>query len=221
MVETALAIAGSTAGVVLINKISDAVGWYVAPRQIVRTALAESKADLIRAKSKVEIADIEAADLIQRAEFRSAVEQIVQQANLESIISKALLKLDVCADPQDMERDWICNFLDRCRNVSDEEMQDLWANILAGECQRGRLIFSENGQHHGRYRCPICQAVLSVLPLHSKDWEYRCPLTILDNDNEISDIYASQGVDYQFLRGCFRSFGIILYYAHYAQTLSQ
>lgn len=133
MVETALAIAGSAAGVVLINKISDAVGWYVAPRQTVRMALGESKADLIRAKSKAEIADIEAADLIQRAEFRSAVEQIVQQANLESIISKALLKLGECANPQDMERDWICNFLDRCRNVSDEEMQNLWANILAGE----------------------------------------------------------------------------------------
>jgi hypothetical protein len=32
-----------------------------------------------------------------------------------------------------MENDWITNFFDKCRIVSDEEMQVLWAKILAGE----------------------------------------------------------------------------------------
>ena len=32
-----------------------------------------------------------------------------------------------------MGNDWITNFFDKCRIVSDEEMQSLWAKVLAGE----------------------------------------------------------------------------------------
>jgi Protein of unknown function (DUF2806) len=32
-----------------------------------------------------------------------------------------------------MEDDWIANFFDKCRIVSDEEMQQIWAKVLAGE----------------------------------------------------------------------------------------
>jgi hypothetical protein len=32
-----------------------------------------------------------------------------------------------------MEDDWITNFFDKCRIVSEEEMQALWAKVLAGE----------------------------------------------------------------------------------------
>ncbi len=35
--------------------------------------------------------------------------------------------------PERVEDDWITNFFDRCRNVSDAEMQRLWANVLASE----------------------------------------------------------------------------------------
>jgi len=37
------------------------------------------------------------------------------------------------ATPQNVEGDWIANFFDKCRLVSDEEMQVLWSKILAGE----------------------------------------------------------------------------------------
>jgi hypothetical protein len=37
------------------------------------------------------------------------------------------------AKPQDVEDDWIANFFDKCRIVSDQEMQQLWAKVLAGE----------------------------------------------------------------------------------------
>ena len=32
-----------------------------------------------------------------------------------------------------MENDWIVNFFDKSRIVSDKEMQDLWSRVLAGE----------------------------------------------------------------------------------------
>ena len=30
-------------------------------------------------------------------------------------------------------RDWMANFFDKCRIISDEEMQGLWAKVLSGE----------------------------------------------------------------------------------------
>ena len=32
-----------------------------------------------------------------------------------------------------MENDWLVNFFDKSRIVSDNEMQDLWSRVLAGE----------------------------------------------------------------------------------------
>ena len=32
-----------------------------------------------------------------------------------------------------MEDDWVTNFFDKSRIVSDEEMQSIWAKVLAGE----------------------------------------------------------------------------------------
>lgn len=35
-----------------------------------------------------------------------------------------------------MDDDWIVNFFDKCRLVRDEQMQSLWARILAGEANK-------------------------------------------------------------------------------------
>ena len=35
--------------------------------------------------------------------------------------------------PESMEDDWIANFFDKCRIVSDSDMQTLWGRVLAGE----------------------------------------------------------------------------------------
>ena len=76
------------------------------------------------------------AELFRRAEFRSALEQAIEQANLESIILKALPHLKESAKPQDMDNDWIKNHIQKSRHTSAEEMQEWWAKILAGEANR-------------------------------------------------------------------------------------
>src|SRR5207247_4111514 len=35
--------------------------------------------------------------------------------------------------PQEIEDDWVTNFFDKCRLISDEQMQNLWSKVLAGE----------------------------------------------------------------------------------------
>lgn len=113
---------------VLIEKISDAVGGIAKPWQIKRVARAEAEADLIRAKTKIEITELE-----QRALVRMVSEEGQKQENIENITAKALPHLSPEAKPEQVEKDWLTHFFDRCRLVSDQEMQSLWSNILAGQ----------------------------------------------------------------------------------------
>ncbi len=64
---------------------------------------------------------------------RFIAEEGKKQENIESITSQAIPLLEDKSKPQQMNDDWIANFFDKCRIVSDEEMQRLWAKVLAGE----------------------------------------------------------------------------------------
>lgn len=112
----------------LIEKISDAIGGIFKPYQIRRVARAEADADMIRAVTQIEITELQG-----RALHRFILEEARKQDNIESITSKALPGVSVQAKPQNVEDDWIVNFFDKCRLISDEEMQTLWARVLAGE----------------------------------------------------------------------------------------
>lgn len=123
----------------LIHKISDATGVLYEPRRIRRKTKAESEAaitsakaqaaaDIIKAESEIEI-----TDLHRRAAQRWINEEAKRQKNMEDIIDKAEPHLNEEAKPDTMEDDWVANFFDKCRIVSDSEMQSLWARVLAGE----------------------------------------------------------------------------------------
>src|SRR6266851_8860849 len=112
----------------LVEKISDAVGGIFKPYQVVRVAKAEAQADRVRAESQIEISDI------QRRAFRRFLdEEGKKQKNIEDITGKALPQLEENSQPNEVEDDWITNFFDRCRLISDDEMQGLWSRVLAGE----------------------------------------------------------------------------------------
>lgn len=113
---------------VLIEKVSDAVGGICKPWQVVRVAKAEQEAELIRATGEIEI-----TDLHRRATHRWLEEEAKKQANIESITAIAIKNLDEEADPSKISEDWVSNFFDKSRIVSDEEMQELWG---AGSCWR-------------------------------------------------------------------------------------
>ncbi len=113
---------------VLINKISEAIGGLYKPYQIRRVSKAEADADLIREQVHIEINDLQ-----RRAFNRLVSEEAKRQDNIESITEKAIPQLTSSSTPQDMDNDWIMNFFDKCRIVSDDAMQLLWARILASE----------------------------------------------------------------------------------------
>ena len=116
----------------LIEKVSNALGRHFDPSQTVRMAEAEAKANRIRAISEAET-DIEVAELRHRAAERFIYEEMKKQSNMEDITQKAIPHLTENAEPEKIEDDWIANFFEKIRIVSDEQMQELWAQILAGE----------------------------------------------------------------------------------------
>ena len=113
---------------VLITKISDAVGGLYKPYQIRRVSKAEADAAIIKEQAHIEINDLQ-----RRAFNRLVSEEAKKQDNIESITEKAIPQLTTSSTPQDMENDWIMNFFDKCRIISDDEMQLLWSKVLSGE----------------------------------------------------------------------------------------
>ena len=112
----------------LIKKVSNAVGGLFAPYQVKRMAKAEAEAAMIKAQSEIDTNDL------QRRALRRWIEEEAQyQENMENITAKALPQLDEKATPDSVEDDWIVNFFDKSRIVSDNEMQELWSRVLAGE----------------------------------------------------------------------------------------
>lgn len=116
----------------LIDRISDAIGGIARPWQIVRVAKAEAEAAGIVAKAQAQ-AEIEVKNLQIRAAKRFVAEESKKQANMEQIIGDALPLLEDKSRPQEVEEDWLTNFFEKCRIVSDKDMQNLWSKLLASE----------------------------------------------------------------------------------------
>lgn len=113
---------------VLIEKVASAIGILYDPTRIRKEAEAKADAALIQAETRIQIGDLE-----RRALTRFVVEQTREQKNIEDITTKALPNLNSESDPSKMDEDWISDFFSKCRRVSNEEMQMLWSNLLAGE----------------------------------------------------------------------------------------
>ena len=128
VIQVASALADSPVAVALVNKIADLFGWASAPSQEIRMAKAQTAANLIMAQG-----DLEVQALIDRAATRSLLEDVREQEIIEKIVAKTIPALSHNATPATLDNDWLANLLAKCRNTSDEEMQNTWARILAGE----------------------------------------------------------------------------------------
>ncbi len=136
----------------LIEKIASAGYILYEPYHIKRVAKAKAEAAVIEAESQIKIANlhrveeetlyeknteaesqIKITNLHRRAMVRWVEEEARNQKNIEDITTKAINQLNEDADPHRIDNDWIVNFFEQSRLVSNDTMQDLWAGILAGE----------------------------------------------------------------------------------------
>src|SRR6266850_3261331 len=179
----------SKPAVTLIEKISNAIGVVFEPSHMKRIAEAEAVVDRIRTT-----AEIERAERLQRAAFRFLAEQMKHQENIESIVDKALPDVSEQAKPEQVEDDWISNFFDKCRLISDDEMQKLWARILAGETnspgkfsKRTVGLLASTDKSDASMFNTICRFACTIPPLTPIIYSYT------------QEIYSRQGIDFAFL----------------------
>ncbi|MES2706112.1 MAG: DUF2806 domain-containing protein [Verrucomicrobiota bacterium] len=124
---------------IVTENFCKAIGSCCKPKYTVQMAKAIGEARIIIEQAAATASairvhtDVYEEDVRRRAKHRREEEDIQRQLNMESIAGTAILHLNADAKPEAVNSDWITNFFDKCRIVSDSEMQDLWARVLAGE----------------------------------------------------------------------------------------
>jgi hypothetical protein len=182
----------------LIDKIARIQEIRYEPTRIVRAAHAEAEADKIKAVGRVEINELE-----RRALERMVREEGRHQGNMEAITSKAALKLNDGARPEDIEDDWLVDFFEKCRTVGDETMQDLWAKLLSEEADNPNTfnrqvvsIVSMMGKSQAQQferLCNYCWTWTFTTPLHPfvfdlSDEIYRLRFMTLNDVSELESL---------------------------------
>lgn len=165
----------------LIDKIARVQEIRYEPTRIVRAAHAEAEAEKIKAVGRIEINELE-----RRALERMVREEGRHQRNMETITSKAALKLSDSARPEDIDDDWLVDFFEKCRTAGDELMQDLWAKLLSEEANNPNTfsrqvvsIVSTMGKSQAQLFEKLCN--------YSWTWTFTTPLYpfIFDLSDEI------------------------------------
>ncbi|WP_312229010.1 DUF2806 domain-containing protein [Pseudescherichia sp.] len=120
----------SKPGEKLVGKVCDAVGILYEPTRIRRKAKAEADAKRTELVSKLQLEGIE-----KRAAERFLKRETKRQENIESITIQAAQNLNDEDSVSDIDEDWIEAFFKECEDVTDEQMQTLWARILSEEAK--------------------------------------------------------------------------------------
>ena len=115
----------------LINKISDAVGYIVEPR-----GKRKDKEEAVAFLTEKIRNDLEMPPLAKAAAISNVRQMIQKYSNQNDIINLAMQQLNTNAQPEKVDNDWIANFFDKAQNISKDEMQKIFARILAKECEK-------------------------------------------------------------------------------------
>lgn len=112
----------------LVETVSAGLGRAYEPTHQRRMAKAEGDRMVILANAASEVTGIE-----RRAAERWLAVETARQKNIESIADKAQSELPPSVESGPVDPGWTARFFDNCKDVSDEEMQSLWARLLASE----------------------------------------------------------------------------------------
>lgn len=136
----------------VIDSITGAIGKAYEPRHVRK--MAEAEADRINTIAKVmrenqdipivvnsegvSLSTTDYDEFIKRTKTRMAFQELKKQENIEAVTRKAVNLLDgeeaVTAEP--IDRDWTWRFCNSVEDVSNEQMQEIWAKVLAGEAKK-------------------------------------------------------------------------------------
>lgn len=125
----------------LIECVSNGIGTMYEPTRIKRKADADAYTIRTIAKAKAEAKtnnELIEEEIFNRIEKRLLYTERCRQENIDSVIAKAaeLLTSVEQVSNENIDKDWSTAFFNYIQDISDEEMQDIWSRILAGEVER-------------------------------------------------------------------------------------
>ena len=98
--------------------------------RIIANAQADARSALVSPEAVVEGEVTLGAVVDQRIQFQ----ELKRQSNIESVVQQAALQLgDKEVPDHQVDHDWTARFFNDVQDVSSEQMQALWAKVLAGE----------------------------------------------------------------------------------------
>ena len=130
----------------LIDLVSKGIGTIYEPYKIRKHADAMAYKLEVLSKSigntnnvsieyKDENLQIQLHELQERAMQRFVYQEVQRQFNIEDIADKTadILKNREIQSNEDVSFNWISRFIDSAKDVTESEIKDLWAKVLAGE----------------------------------------------------------------------------------------
>jgi len=122
----------------LLDVVSKAVGKIYEPRAIRKEADARAYEVSVIEKAKTDSSvyryEIE-QDMLDKIEERRIFREVRKQKNIDNVIKLAIdeLKDDFDVSSIPVDEDWVVRFFSIAEDISNEQMQQLWGKILAGE----------------------------------------------------------------------------------------
>jgi len=120
----------------LLDVVSKGIGTVYKPRAIRNEADAKAYANVVLAKAEAQKILIEGdakLELIERAKERLMLKEMNRQINIEEIVEKAIPLLSETISDDIVDNDWRTRFFNKAQDVSQNELQKVWASILAKE----------------------------------------------------------------------------------------
>lgn len=173
----------------IMNKIADAVGWIATPKGSVKNRI-ESEQYLIE-----KIESDENIPPLAKAAMISKVKRIIKEyCNINDIVSLAMSFLSKNANADNVSVEWLNEFFDKFKNISDKELQVILGKILAGEFDSDR---------HTPVK--LFSALLDMGKEDAKMFRNICKFAIRDVEQDLvlvifgypipEEIYLENGVD--------------------------
>lgn len=138
--------------------------------------------------------------LMKRTENRMVLQEITKEQNIESVLDKAYELLETENDVTDepVDQDWTRRFFNIIGDVSNSEMQEVWARILSGEIKRP-----------GSFSMRTLETIRNISTDEAKIFQRIIPLIMfkgnvyfLLSDDDILNKYELSFADIQTLDEC-------------------
>ncbi len=127
----------------LVDVVSKGIGTLYKPRSIRNEADAEAYKQEVLATAEAKKILIEGdakLELLNRVQNRVVHQEMSRQINIEDIIEKSIPHLEEVVSEEEVDEDWRMRFFQKAQDVSNDNVQEIWAKILAGEVSKpGRI----------------------------------------------------------------------------------